>query len=157
VFLQEVIPEKNPTPGAVIAIQTFGDFTGFNPHYHILVTDGYFYGWGMLQIALPLELKKLDAIFQHKVFRILFARGKITQEMIAMLSTWRHSGLHVFCGNRIQPKEESVMENVAIKRKKSMNEEVAFPLARPSSWAANGEPVPVSPSGCKTADSDRHG
>ncbi len=33
--------------------------------------------------------------------------------MIAMLSTWRHSGFHVFCGNRIQPKEESAMENLA--------------------------------------------
>ncbi len=27
--------EKNPVPGAVIAIQTFGDFHGFNPHCHI--------------------------------------------------------------------------------------------------------------------------
>jgi hypothetical protein len=33
-----------PFPGAVIAIQTFGDFLGFNPHCHILVTDGCFYG-----------------------------------------------------------------------------------------------------------------
>jgi hypothetical protein len=26
-------------PGAVIAIQTFGDLLGFNPHCHILITD----------------------------------------------------------------------------------------------------------------------
>jgi len=25
-FLREVVPERNPIPGAVIAIQTFGDF-----------------------------------------------------------------------------------------------------------------------------------
>ncbi|MDI9569908.1 MAG: transposase [Pseudomonadota bacterium] len=25
-------------------MQTFGDFLGFNPHCHILVTDGCFYG-----------------------------------------------------------------------------------------------------------------
>jgi hypothetical protein len=30
VFLQEVVPENDPIPGAVIAIQTFGDFLGFN-------------------------------------------------------------------------------------------------------------------------------
>jgi hypothetical protein len=30
-----------------------------------------------------------------------------------MLSTWRHSGFHVFCGNRIQPKEDKAMENLA--------------------------------------------
>ena len=44
---------------------------------------------------------------------MLIARGKISQEIIAMLSTWRHSGFHIFCGNRIQPKEESAMEILA--------------------------------------------
>jgi hypothetical protein len=39
-FLLEAVPEKNPIPGAVIAIQTFDDFLGFNPHYHVLVTEG---------------------------------------------------------------------------------------------------------------------
>ena len=33
-FLQEAVPEQNPIPGAVIAIQTFGDFLGFNPNCH---------------------------------------------------------------------------------------------------------------------------
>ena len=68
------------------------------------MTDGCFYGdGGMFRVAPPLELKKLEAIFRHKVFRMLLAKGKITKEMIAMLSTWRHSGFHVFCGNRISP------------------------------------------------------
>ena len=44
---------------------------------------------------------------------MLIARGKISKEMIALLSTWRHSGFHVFCGNRIQPKEEEAMESLA--------------------------------------------
>jgi hypothetical protein len=35
----------NPSPA--IAIQSFGDFLGFNPHGHILLTDGCFYGNGM--------------------------------------------------------------------------------------------------------------
>jgi hypothetical protein len=94
-------------------VQTFGDFLGFNPHGHILVTDGCFYGKGMFRVAPPLELKKLEAIFRHKVFCMLIARGKISREMIAMLSTWRHSGFNVFCGNRIQPKEKEVMETLA--------------------------------------------
>jgi hypothetical protein len=56
----------------------------------------------MFRVAPPLELKKLEAIFRHKVFKML-NRGKITKEVIAMLSTWRHSGFNVFCGNRISP------------------------------------------------------
>jgi hypothetical protein len=113
IFLQEVTREKNHVPGAVIAIQTFGDVLGFNPHCHILVTDGCFYGKGMFRVAPPLELKKLEAIFRHKVFCMLIAKGKTSREMIAMLSTWRHSGFNVFCGNRIQPKEEEAMETLA--------------------------------------------
>jgi hypothetical protein len=35
-------------------------------------------------------LKKLEAIFRHKVFKMLLAQGKITRELIAMLSKWRH-------------------------------------------------------------------
>jgi len=37
-FLQEAVPENDLIPGAVIAIQTFGDFLGFNPHCHILIS-----------------------------------------------------------------------------------------------------------------------
>jgi hypothetical protein len=63
--------------------------------------DGCFYGDnGMFRVAPPLELKKLEAIFRRNVFRMLLDKGKITKEMIAMLTTWRHSGFHVFCGNR---------------------------------------------------------
>ncbi len=56
--------------------------------------------------------ERLDIILEtsvhgNKVFKMLLNKGKITKEMIAMLSTWRHSGFHVFCGNRISPDELS--------------------------------------------------
>ncbi|MDO8721729.1 MAG: transposase, partial [Syntrophales bacterium] len=71
VFLQEAVPENDPIPGAVIAMQTFGDFLGYNPHTHILVTDGCYLrqaqdgvcgNKGMFRVSPPLELKKLEAI-----------------------------------------------------------------------------------------------
>jgi hypothetical protein len=101
-------------------MQTFGDFLGFNPHCHILVTDGCFYGEKSMSRALqgirvapPLELKKLEALFRHNVFKMLLAKGKITRELIAMHSSWKHSGFNVFCGNRISPSDETAMENLA--------------------------------------------
>jgi hypothetical protein len=30
-----------------------------------------------------------------------------------MLSSWRHSGFHVFCGNLISPDDDTAMENLA--------------------------------------------
>jgi hypothetical protein len=107
------VPERNPIPGVVIAIQPFNDFLGFNPHCHVLVTDGCFYGKGMFRVAPPLDLKKLEAIFRHKVLKMLLAKGRITQDLIAMLSNWRHSGFQVFCGQRLFPQDETAMENLA--------------------------------------------
>jgi hypothetical protein len=50
----------------------------------------------MFRVAPSLEMKKLEAIFRHKVCKILLVRGKITKDLIAMLSNWRHSGFQVF-------------------------------------------------------------
>ena len=44
---------------------------------------------------------------------MLLSKGKITEELIDMLMTWRHSGFNVFCGPRIQPGELQSMENLA--------------------------------------------
>ena len=55
----------------------------------------------------------LEAIFKHTVSTMLLTKGKITAEMIAMLSRWRHSGFHVYCGKRISPTDESAMESLA--------------------------------------------
>jgi len=54
-------------------------------------------------------LKKLESIFRHKVLKMLLSRGKITRKMIDMLSTWRHYGFNVFCGNRISSKDDASM------------------------------------------------
>jgi hypothetical protein len=59
-FLREEVSERSPIPGAVIAIQTFGAFLGFNPHLHVLMTDGCFYGKGMFRVAPPLDMKNLE-------------------------------------------------------------------------------------------------
>ena len=53
VFFQHIVPAKDPVPcgGAVVAIQSFGDFLGFNPHLYVLSTDGCFYRNGMFRVA----------------------------------------------------------------------------------------------------------
>src|SRR5664280_2281607 len=39
-------------------------------------------------------------------------QGKITEEMIRVLSAWKHSRFHVFCGNRISSSDDKAMENL---------------------------------------------
>lgn len=112
-LLQETVPEKGAVPGAVIAIQTFGDFLGFNPHLHILGSDGCFYGEGRFRVYPSFRLKDLEEIFRHKVFKMLLSKRKITQDLVNMMMSWRHSGFHVYCGARIQPGEEEAVEKLA--------------------------------------------
>jgi hypothetical protein len=56
-FLQEAVGtpcrkvSPDPLPGTVIAVQTFGNFLGFNPHTYILAPDVCYYGnRGMLRV-----------------------------------------------------------------------------------------------------------
>jgi hypothetical protein len=112
-FFQEATPEEDAVPGAVIAIQSFGDFLGFNPHLHVLASDGCFYGNGMFRVAPRFETKHLEEIFRHKVFKMLLSKGIITRDLVNMLLSWRHSGFNVFCGPRIQPGDQQAMENLA--------------------------------------------
>jgi len=112
VFFQGTTPEQDAVPGAVIVIQSFGDFLGFNPHLHVLASDGCFYGNGMFRVAPRLHTKDLEKIFRHKVFKMFLSKGKITEDLISMLMKWRHSGFNVHCGKRIQPGDEEAMENL---------------------------------------------
>jgi hypothetical protein len=99
--------------GAVIAIQTFGDFLNFNPHCHLLCTDGTFFGSGSFKVAPALDTESLEKLFQHKVLKMLVRKGKISEELIKLIMSWRHSDFNVHCGPRIQPGDEEAMENLA--------------------------------------------
>ncbi len=112
-FFQEIVPDGNAVPGAVVAIHSFGDFLQFHPHLHVLCSDGCFYGDGMFQVAPPIDTKTLEEIFRHKVFKMLLSKGKIIEDMVDMLMKWRHSGFNVFCGPKIQPGGENAIENLA--------------------------------------------
>jgi hypothetical protein len=113
-FYTAVTRDQKAVPGAVVAIQTFGDFPqGFHPHLHILVSDGYFHENGMFSVSPALDTKALEQIFRHKVLKMLLAKEKITQDIITLLDKWRHTGFNIFSGSRILPRQEKSMENLA--------------------------------------------
>ena len=101
-------------PAAAASIQTFGDFLGFNPHLHILTSDGCF-GKGGIFYASPAHInaEDLELLFRHKVLSMLKKKGLITDRIIELISSWRHSGFNVYCGERIYPKSVRSMENLA--------------------------------------------
>jgi hypothetical protein len=112
-FFRNAVPGKGVDPGAVIAVQTFGHFLNFNPHCHVLCADGVFYGNGWFKVAPAFDTDPLEKLFQHKVLKMLLRKGKITQEVVKLILSWRHTGFNVHCGPRIQPRDEVAMENLA--------------------------------------------
>jgi len=67
----------------VIAVQTFGDFQNFNPHLHIIATDGCFYRKGMFIKGPMPAAKDLEDAFRRKVFALLTKEGKLN-DFVAM-------------------------------------------------------------------------
>jgi hypothetical protein len=66
-------------PGAVIAIQTFGDLLGYHPHLHVLISDGCFHKSGLLTVAPAIDTHALEQLFRHKILKLLLSEGRITK------------------------------------------------------------------------------
>jgi hypothetical protein len=73
------LADPDPSLGAVIDLRTLGDFLIFNPHSHVLCTDGVFWGSGWFKVAPTLDTAELEEIFQLKVVGMLLQKGKITK------------------------------------------------------------------------------
>jgi|LGVE01.1.fsa_nt_gb hypothetical protein len=112
-YLRQAVPYEDAVPGAANVIQSFGDFLNFNPHLHIIATDGCFYGDGFFMVCPTPAGKDLQEAFRYEVFKILKAKGKITNALIENMLNWRHSGFNVYCGDAIWPHNAEGLENLA--------------------------------------------
>ncbi|MCP4262334.1 MAG: hypothetical protein GY774_33265, partial [Planctomycetes bacterium] len=61
---------------------------------------------GTFYVMPRVDLKTLEEIFRAKVFKMLKKEGKITDELINNLMSWRHSGFSVHNGVRIARDDE---------------------------------------------------
>jgi ribosomal protein S27E len=112
-YLTHALPYKDAKPGAAIAVQSFGDFQNFNPHLHVLATDGCFYNDDAFMVCPPPNTRDLEELFRYEVFKMLKSEGKITDVIIENMMNWRHSGFNVYCGKAIWPHNEEGLENLA--------------------------------------------
>ena len=87
-YLTQAVPYEDAKPGAAIAVQSFGDFQNFNPHLHVLATDGCFYNDAAFMVCPPPDTAELEKLFRYEVFKMLKAEGKITDVMIENMMNW---------------------------------------------------------------------
>ncbi len=81
---------------------------------HILAADGCFGKDGFFYApSINIDNASLEKLFIHKIFKMLLSKGFITERVVELISSWRHSGFGVYCGKRIYPKDTRSTENLA--------------------------------------------
>jgi hypothetical protein len=82
-------------PGMVGTIQTFGQLIHWHPHIHALVTEGVFLPEGTFLPLPKLASEPFLKLWEQEVFALLLREGKITQEVVQNIQSWKHSGFSV--------------------------------------------------------------
>lgn len=100
-------------PGAAISVHTFGDFQQFNPHLHLIATDGCFSGGGTFTKCPGFVPNDLEGLYRYEVLKMLKAEGKINDAVIENMLSWHHSGFNVYCGPTIWPNNDQGLEDLA--------------------------------------------
>ena len=105
---------ETATPGAVFAIQTFGQLIHYHPHIHALVTDGAFTPDGHF-IPLPANLghEPFLRIWENNVFSLLLEENRIEPAVVRRIRSWRHSGFNVDRSVRLAAGDRAGAERLA--------------------------------------------
>lgn len=112
-YLKASVTANDPVPGCVIAVQTFGEFLNFNPHLHIIATDGCFCPDGSFMTGITPDAVDLEAAFTIEVFDMLIKEGKIGRIIIDNMNSWEHSGFNVYCGQPVSSMDDARIERLA--------------------------------------------
>ena len=67
----------------------------------------------VIQRTQKLKRCTIGAPEKEWICKTLLSRRRITEDLIDMIIDWRDSGFSVYCGPRMQPDEEEVIENLA--------------------------------------------
>ena len=96
IFLRTVTGLKDGIVGAVMTIQTFGDYARWHPHIHAIVADGLFRRNGVFYVMPRASLNPLAELFRARLLRLMVKEGVIDDSFVAMLMKWNHtSGFNV--------------------------------------------------------------
>jgi hypothetical protein len=86
--------DRDLMPGMVAVIQTFGNRLSFQPHLHMLVTEGGLRTDGSFQPVPIFNDTPLARIFAHEVLTLLVSKDLIRPEIREKILSWRHTGFN---------------------------------------------------------------
>jgi hypothetical protein len=113
-FLQAAVGRDDAVPGAVVAIQTFGNLGDLTPHLHMIVSWGCFDERGTFYAVREApEEDMIEQVFRHKVFRMLLDAGAVTEDLVNDLLAWHHSGFSAYVGKPVPARDTESLESLA--------------------------------------------
>jgi len=85
----------------------------WNPHLHLLTTDGGRTGDGSWRELKEWDGQRLMALFRERLLARLVERRAISKELVAKLVAWRHPGFSAHVGDRIAPEDKQRLLDTA--------------------------------------------
>lgn len=100
-------------PGAIVAIQSYGDQLNWHPHLHSLVSDmAWDHTGDCVSLGWP-NAQVLTQLFRHYVLEMLRVERRLSQEFARKLQSWQPSGFQVFCGRPVDCEDEKALERLS--------------------------------------------
>lgn len=100
-------------PACVIAVQTFGELVNFDPHLHIIASNGCFTNNGTFNEGISPNANDLLVPFAKAVLKMLKKEKAISLAVINNMSTWQHSGFNIHCGSPVSVSDADAIERLA--------------------------------------------
>lgn len=100
-------------PGAIFAIQTYGDSLNWHPHLHALASDVV---WSPDGASVPIgrvDSGVITQLFQHQVLEMMVSRRRLSREFAQKLRSWQHSGFQVHCSRSVAADQRPALERLA--------------------------------------------
>ena len=109
---QAALGRADGAPGMAVGIQTYGDLANWHPHLHTLTTDGAFTPDGTFIPMPAISGEPYLKLWEDAVFGMLLNEGRISQEVVEQMRTWRHSGFSVDKSVRIEAGDTAAIERL---------------------------------------------
>ena len=109
----EAVLGEGFVPGAVVAIQTYGDELNPHEHIHLLASDSAWTPDGSSDSMGEVDSEVLTRLFQHQVLEAMVAERRLSRDFAQKLRSWHPSGFGVYRGRPIQSDDRPALERLA--------------------------------------------
>jgi hypothetical protein len=115
-FYRDSLGRDDVKPGIVSVIHTSNSDLEWNPHLHLLVSEGAFDGEGEfipLSVDHPTQLAQIEQAFRREILALLVARDLLDEDDVEGMLAWPHSGFRVDTRVHLSPGDREGVQDIA--------------------------------------------